>query len=264
MARYPDIRSAVIPAMKVVQREHGWLSPTAMEQAACVLRLTPALPDLRRELLRHVRAAPQGRERTSTSARTSRARCSAPTPCYARMKDVLGGDPDFNVRAFECLGACEIAPMASRQRRLRRPADRGRLRADPRRRQGRAARSCGQATREAQGRVEALAGDRRDRQHRHDPLQGHRRAGPEHARRLPAPRRLRDAAQGADDGRAGTCSTRCSPPACAAAAAPASRWAARCPSSPRGRWRSTSSATPTSPSPGPSRTASSCRRTPTC
>jgi len=26
---------------------------------------------------------------------------------------VLGGDPDFNVRAFECLGACEIAPMAS-------------------------------------------------------------------------------------------------------------------------------------------------------
>ena len=29
------------------------------------------------------------------------------------MKDVLGGDPDFNVRAFECLGACEIAPMAS-------------------------------------------------------------------------------------------------------------------------------------------------------
>ena len=45
-------------------------------------------------------------------------------------------------------------------------------------------------------------------------------------------------------------------PACAAAAAPASRWAARCPSSPRGRWTSTSSATPTSPSPGPSRTAS--------
>ena len=42
MTNYPDIRSAAIPAMKVVQREHGWLSPTAMEQAACVLRLTPA------------------------------------------------------------------------------------------------------------------------------------------------------------------------------------------------------------------------------
>jgi (2Fe-2S) ferredoxin len=32
---------------------------------------------------------------------------------FARIKDVLGGDPDFNVRGFECLGACEIAPMAS-------------------------------------------------------------------------------------------------------------------------------------------------------
>ena len=32
---------------------------------------------------------------------------------YARIKDELEGDPDFNVRAFECLGACEIAPMAS-------------------------------------------------------------------------------------------------------------------------------------------------------
>ena len=31
MAKYPDIRSAAIPAMKIVQREHGWLSPTAME-----------------------------------------------------------------------------------------------------------------------------------------------------------------------------------------------------------------------------------------
>ena len=29
------------------------------------------------------------------------------------MKDEMEGDPDFNVRAFECLGACEIAPMAS-------------------------------------------------------------------------------------------------------------------------------------------------------
>ena len=42
MAKYPDIRSAAIPALKVVQREHGWCSPTAIEQAACVMRLTPA------------------------------------------------------------------------------------------------------------------------------------------------------------------------------------------------------------------------------
>src|SRR3954453_6672266 len=42
MAKYPDIRSAAIPALKIVQRQHGWCSPTAIEQAACVMRLTPA------------------------------------------------------------------------------------------------------------------------------------------------------------------------------------------------------------------------------
>ena len=95
-------------------------------------------------------------------------------------------------------------------------------------------------------------------------VQGHRRARPEHARRLRAPRRLRGAAQGArHDARARSC-TSSRPRPSAAAAAPASRWARRSPSCPRARWTSTSSATPTSPSPAPSRTASSCRRTRTC
>jgi NADH:ubiquinone oxidoreductase subunit E len=29
------------------------------------------------------------------------------------MKEAAGQDPIFNIRAFECLGACDIAPMAS-------------------------------------------------------------------------------------------------------------------------------------------------------
>jgi len=32
---------------------------------------------------------------------------------YDAMVDVAGDDPAFNVRSFECLGACDIAPMAS-------------------------------------------------------------------------------------------------------------------------------------------------------
>jgi NADH:ubiquinone oxidoreductase subunit E len=31
----------------------------------------------------------------------------------ADMQAAAGNDPDFNVRSFECLGACDIAPMAS-------------------------------------------------------------------------------------------------------------------------------------------------------
>jgi NADH:ubiquinone oxidoreductase subunit E len=32
---------------------------------------------------------------------------------YAAMREAAGEDATFNVRAFECLGACDIAPMAS-------------------------------------------------------------------------------------------------------------------------------------------------------
>jgi len=32
---------------------------------------------------------------------------------FAAMLDAAEGDPDVDVRSFECLGACDIAPMAS-------------------------------------------------------------------------------------------------------------------------------------------------------
>ena len=32
---------------------------------------------------------------------------------YDEMLSAAGDDPRFNVRSFECLGACDIAPMAS-------------------------------------------------------------------------------------------------------------------------------------------------------
>ena len=48
-----------------------------------------------------------------TCARTSPARCAAPTRCWRRSARRPADDADFNVRAFECLGACDIAPMAS-------------------------------------------------------------------------------------------------------------------------------------------------------
>ena len=112
MTKYPDIRSAAIPAMKVVQREHGWLSPTAMEQAACVLRLTPAYLVSVASFYDMFELRPKGKTDVYVCTNISCSLLGADA-VYARIKDVLGGDPDFNVRAFECLGACDIAPMAS-------------------------------------------------------------------------------------------------------------------------------------------------------
>ena len=71
------------------------------------------LPHLGRVVLRHARDAARSGATRSTSARTSRARCAAPTSCCERIEQEVGDDPDFNVRHFECLGACDIAPMAS-------------------------------------------------------------------------------------------------------------------------------------------------------
>ena len=42
MARYPDPRSAAVPALHAAQEMHGWCSPEALEQVACVMGVTPA------------------------------------------------------------------------------------------------------------------------------------------------------------------------------------------------------------------------------
>jgi NADH-quinone oxidoreductase subunit E len=112
MAKYPDLRSAAIPAMKVVQREHGWLSPTAIEQAACVMRLTPAYLISVASFYDMFELRPKGATDVYVCTNISCSLCGA-DEVYAEMKARAGTDPDLNVRAFECLGACEIAPMAS-------------------------------------------------------------------------------------------------------------------------------------------------------
>ena len=42
MSHYPDRHSAVLPALAAAQRIHGWCSPEAIEQVACVMAVTPA------------------------------------------------------------------------------------------------------------------------------------------------------------------------------------------------------------------------------
>src|ERR1700722_10170518 len=42
MAKYPDKRSAAIPALHAAQSLHGWCSPEAIDQVAAVMEVTPA------------------------------------------------------------------------------------------------------------------------------------------------------------------------------------------------------------------------------
>lgn len=112
MARYPDFRSAAIPALHAAQELHGWCSPEAIEQVACVMRLTPAYLTAVATFYDMLETKPVGRNTVYVCTNIS---CSlrGADAVYDAVRDAAGDDPDFNVRAFECLGACDIAPMAS-------------------------------------------------------------------------------------------------------------------------------------------------------
>jgi len=112
MARYPDRRSAAIPSLFAAQRLHGWCSPTAIEQVAVVMRLTPAYLTAVATFYDMFETHPKGRHTVYVCTNISCA-LRGGDHVYEAMLSAAGDDPDFNVRSFECLGACDIAPMAS-------------------------------------------------------------------------------------------------------------------------------------------------------
>jgi NADH-quinone oxidoreductase subunit E len=112
MAKYPDSRSASIPALHAVQRYHGWCSPTGIEQAACVMRLTPGYLAAVATFYDMFMTVPQGDHQIYVCTNISCSLLGADA-ILVDMRDAAGADARFNVRPFECLGACDIAPMAS-------------------------------------------------------------------------------------------------------------------------------------------------------
>ncbi|MEA2339933.1 MAG: NADH-quinone oxidoreductase subunit [Solirubrobacteraceae bacterium] len=112
MSRYPDHRSAAIPALRAAQERYGWCSPEAIEQVAAVMRLTPGYLSAVAGFYDMLETQPVGRRSVYVCTNIS---CSlrGADELYARMEEELGEDPDVNLRHFECLGACDIAPMVS-------------------------------------------------------------------------------------------------------------------------------------------------------
>ena len=189
MALYPDPRSAALPALEAAQRVHGWCSPEAIEQVACVMGVTPASLDAVATFYDMLETEPVGRHAIFVCTNIS---CSlrGADELYAAMRDAAGEDPAFNVRAFECLGACDIAPMASVDGVYVGPLqteDVPRLLDDVR----------AGATRAGRKQLARQSRARTPRRVHEDPVRPHRRARAEHARGLRTPRRLRVAAQGA-------------------------------------------------------------------
>jgi NADH:ubiquinone oxidoreductase subunit E len=112
IGRYPERHSAALPVLAAAQRHHGWCSPQAIFQAACVMRVTPGYLTSVATFYDMFELAPSGRHQVYVCTNIS---CSlrGADELYAALEAAVDGDPDINVRHFECLGACDIAPMVS-------------------------------------------------------------------------------------------------------------------------------------------------------
>jgi NADH:ubiquinone oxidoreductase subunit E len=112
MALYPDSHSAALPALEAAQRVHGWCSQAAIEEVAEVMGVTPAYLAAVATFYDMLETEPAGRHSVYVCTNIS---CSlrGADALYEAVCNAAGEGTEFNVRSFECLGACDIAPMAS-------------------------------------------------------------------------------------------------------------------------------------------------------
>jgi NADH:ubiquinone oxidoreductase subunit E len=112
MARYPDFHSAAIPALHAAQQHHGWCSPQAIEQVAAVMGLTPAYLTSVASFYDMFALAPKPKHDVYVCTNITCSLLGA-DELHEVFMELAALDPDLNVCSFECLGACDIGPMAS-------------------------------------------------------------------------------------------------------------------------------------------------------
>jgi NADH-quinone oxidoreductase subunit E len=114
MAKYPERHSATLPALGAAQRLHGWCSPEAILQVATVMQVTPAYLSAVATFYDMLRTQPTGSRYvyvcTSVACHLRDAKSVYDAIAAEAREQGLEG---VEVREFECLGACEMAPMAS-------------------------------------------------------------------------------------------------------------------------------------------------------
>ena len=115
MRKYPDRRSAVIPALHAAQQLHGWCSPEAIHQVAAVMQVTPAYLSSVATFYDMLETVPHpaGHHDVYVCTNISCSLRGADDVLDAIVAAAAESKREVHVRSFECLGACDIAPMAS-------------------------------------------------------------------------------------------------------------------------------------------------------
>jgi NADH:ubiquinone oxidoreductase subunit E len=125
MSKYPQIRSASIPALWAVQRRYGWCTPEGIRQAAAVMGVSPAYLESVASFYDLFYTQPKGRHEVLVCTNISCwmnggdqlldafKEAAGVEPGDEHHADATSPDGEFEVTGFECLGACDLAPMAS-------------------------------------------------------------------------------------------------------------------------------------------------------
>ncbi len=119
-AKYPsDAKSAVLPALRLAQHEHGWLSPELLRDVADALEVTPAYCESIASFYDQFHTKPVGKHLVEVCTNVSCAVVGAQQVLEA-FQDGLGchagetsADGEFTLRAVECLGGCGWATIVA-------------------------------------------------------------------------------------------------------------------------------------------------------
>jgi NADH-quinone oxidoreductase subunit E len=114
-ALYPDRHSVTLPALGAAQAVHGWCSPEAIRQVAAVMQVTPAYLSSVATFYDMLRTEPAGRRYVYVCTSVACHLRNARRIFHALSDEAVaqGVADDLDLREFECLGACDMAPMAS-------------------------------------------------------------------------------------------------------------------------------------------------------
>jgi NADH-quinone oxidoreductase E subunit len=115
---YPQRRSAVLPALRLAQDEHGgWLPPAALREVADALDVTPAYCQSIATFYDMFHVEPVGKHMVEvcTNLACALVGAQAVLDAFAEELGVAPGgtteDGEVTLRAIECAGGCGRAPV---------------------------------------------------------------------------------------------------------------------------------------------------------
>ena len=118
-ARFPDARSATIPALRLAQERHGWLPPEAFREVADALGLTPAYCRAVASFYDMFHLEPIGGHLVEVCTNLSCALSGAQhvVEAFESELGVRAGettdDGEVTFRTVECLGGCGYATVVA-------------------------------------------------------------------------------------------------------------------------------------------------------